>query len=248
MTARRHTPLPQDENEPISCSPDLRLTILHGLPFFAGLQHEEVEAINRRFQDRGFEPGETLVHAGDEAGYLFVLAAGKARVSRPTLAGKEVLLDVLTPGEFFGPLVPGEDTYPDTVRALTVVCALAISSAEFRDILNTHPQAAVAALDMTASRLQAAYKQVHQLSAYPAEARIAAALLTLGEKLGRKSSEGLLIGIPLSRENLADMTGTTTETASRVLSAFQKDGLVKAGRGWVALADLARLRELLEDF
>jgi CRP-like cAMP-binding protein len=79
------------------------------------------------------------------------------------------------------------------------------------------------------------------LSALPAEARIANTLIILGVKFGKPSDAGLLLHVPLTREDLAAMTGTTTETASRVISQFQKDGLVQSGRQWLALCDMDRL-------
>jgi CRP-like cAMP-binding protein len=69
------------------------------------------------------------------------------------------------------------------------------------------------------------------------ERRLAYTLLKLAEKFGQPKELGLLIQVPLSRDDLAEMAGTTTETASRVMSQFQKDGLIDSGRGWVAVTN-----------
>jgi CRP-like cAMP-binding protein len=92
-------------------------------------------------------------------------------------------------------------------------------------------------IDIMARRLKVANERVHQLSSLPVEGRIASILLMLGDKFGEKREVGLLLQVPLSREDLAGMTGTTTESASRVMSQFQRDGVIRSGRGWVAVAD-----------
>ncbi len=230
------------------CTVDLRLQILGGLPFFAGLSAQELQEINKLFREQGYAPGQPVYFAGDQATRMFVVAAGKVKLIRHTLSGKDVLLDILTMGEFFGSLstLP-DDEYPDTAVAQTEVCALTIGKEDFRTILGHYPRVTVKVLDITAERLQAAHEMMRQLSAYSAERRIAHTLLKLGDKLGQAQDVGLLIQVPLSRDDLAEMTGTTPETASRVISQFQKDGLIQTGRQWVAITGREELEALIQD-
>ena len=106
---------------------------------------------------------------------------------------------------------------------------------------------AISVVASAANALLGAQERVSQLSSLPVEGRIASVLSMLGRKFGKQGDVGLLIEVPLGREDLAAMTGTTTETASRVMSQFQKEGLIQAGRQWVALADRTRLAELAEE-
>lgn len=227
------------------CGLDRRLEILGRVPFFAGLSPEDIAAINRRFHEHGYEPGEIIYAAGDPAGRLYVVAAGKVKLLRHSQAGKDVLLDLLIPGEFFGSLAGlGEAEYPDTARAQTTICVLGIGAEDFRSILATYPGVGLKVVDILAARLQEAHERVRQLSALPAEQRIASTLVRLAEKLGERRPEGWLIQTPLSRDDLAEMTGATPETASRVMSQLQKDGLIRTGRQWVAITDRQRLQAL----
>lgn len=245
MSKRRTTPVEPEFAEPHMCSTGTRLQILGRVPFFTGLPAEAIERINERFQDRGYNAGEMIYLAGEEAVRLYVVATGKVKLLRHTADGQEIMLDILTPGEHFGSLAAlGDAVYPDTAQAHTGVCALSISAEDFRAILEAYPATALRVLDITGARLRDAQERVRQLSAYTVEQRIAAALLKLGEKLGEPHEEGLLIQMPLSREDLAAMTGTTTETASRTLRRFQNDGLINAGRQWVAIADREQLERL----
>lgn len=245
MSEHRKTPLEPENIEPQMCTIDLRLTLLHQLPFFEGLSHETIIEINPLFREQGYEPGETIYYAGDPAVRLYVVAAGKVKLLRHALTGQEVVLDLLLPGDFFGNLpVLGEDTHPDTAQAHTTSCVLAITGDDFQRILGRYPQASLALLEMVSHKLREAREVIHQISASPVESRLAATLLKLADKLGEDQAGELLIQLPLSRQDLADMTGATVETVSRIMSQFRKDALIRSGRGWVAITDLDRLAEI----
>lgn len=247
MPPHRRTPVEPESITPQMCSMDLRLQILKELPFFAGLSMDDIGSINARFRERGYEAGETIFYAGDAVKRLYVVASGKVKLLRHTLSGQTVLLDILAPGEFFGNLSAlGGDVYPDTAQAQTLTCTLSIEAEGFRQIMTMYPPIALAVVDIMAERLRAAHEMMRQLSAHSAEQRIAYTLLKLGDKLGEPADVGLLIQTPLSREDLAAMAGTTSETASRTLSQFKKAGLIRSGRQWVALANVDGLRAIAE--
>lgn len=248
MSQRKKSPVEIDIVPAQHCTIDLRLEILGQLPFLSPLSEEDLEEVNEHFRERGYGEGETIYFSGDRATHLYVVASGQVRLMQHSRAGKDVLLDLLLPGEFFGTVTPGpQEGYGETAQAQVATCALTISAGEFRDLMAAHPKIALAVLDLTADRLQAARETVRQLSTQPAEERIAAVLLKLAAKLGEPHDEGVLIQTPLSREDLAQMTGTTPETVSRVMSQLQKEGLVNSGRQWVAIADRERLAAITED-
>lgn len=242
MAGRRQTPLAAHDIDPQTCSIDLRLDILRRTPFFAALSLEELAQVNQVFHEHGYEPGETVYAAGTPAEWLCVVATGKVKIVRPTPQGQNVLLDIVTPGEFFGSLsVLGDRQYGDSAEAQTMCCVLSVAAPDFQAILQRYPPVTLAVLDLVAARLAEAHELVEQNSSQSVERRIAAVLLKLGEKLGEQREGDLLIQMPLSRQDLAEMAGTTIETASRVMSRFRKDGLVRSGRRWVALVDRERL-------
>jgi CRP-like cAMP-binding protein len=247
MSNRRATPIKIEVTETHLCSVDMRLQILGRVPFFAGLTHEALEQINRLFREQGYAADETICFAGDPAQQLFVVADGRVKLMRHSLSGKNVLLDMLTPGEFFGSLSTlGDEVYPDTAQAQTQTCVLSIHADDFRRILEKHPTVALQVVDIVATRLRTAHERVHQLSTASVEGRIANVLLVLSKKFGKLGDVGLLIEAPLTREDLAAMIGTTTETASRVMSQFLKDGLIRTGRKWVSILDQDALEQLAE--
>jgi CRP/FNR family transcriptional regulator, nitrogen oxide reductase regulator len=245
MPARRKSPLQIEVTKSHMCSVDLRLKILGQLSFFKGLSQDALEKINQSFHEVGYDVDEIICFEEDPAESLFVVADGRVKLVRHTMAGKDVLLDLLTTGEFFGSFASlGNDVYPDTAQAQTPVCVLTISSDAFRQIFDRHPTVTLKVVDIMAARLRAAHERVRQLSTSKVESRVAHVLLLLSEKFGQQSEVGMLIQVPLAREDLASMAGTTPETASRVMSQFQKEGLVDAGRQWVAVLDRAQLETI----
>ncbi len=227
------------------CSTELRLEILSRVPFFADLSAGDVAEINRLFRENGHTPGETIFHAGDPATRLYVVADGKVKLMRHTLGGQGVLLDILTLGEFFGSLATlGDAEYADTAQAQTACCVLGIAAQDFQTVLHRYPPVALKVLETVSARLKSAHETIRQLSALPVESRIASALLTLAHKVGEPQGKAVLIQMPLSRQDLAAMTGATHETVSRVMSQLKKDGVIRTGRQWVAIADSERLSEI----
>lgn len=244
---RRRTPLVIDDIQPEHCTTDLRLHILRGIPFLADLTDQDIAAVNQLARESGYEAGEMIYFTGDRAAHWCVVASGKVKLLRHTASGQDVLLDILKLGEFFGSLGALDyEAYPETAQALTPCCVLRIAVEDFKAMLRRYPSVALAVLDIVANRLTTAHEMVRQLSAHSVEQRVAVALLKLAEKLGEAQPDGLLIQVPLSRQDLAALTGTTTETVSRVMSQFREARLIQSGRQWVAITDLSRLRAIAE--
>lgn len=220
------------------CTISARLRILGQVPFFQDLMPADLEWVNSLFHEEDYKVDEVICHSGEPAERFFIVADGRVKLLHHSLTGRDILLDLLTPGEFFGAFSgQGDDVYPETAQVQSPCCILVIGRETFQQILKQHPTVALKVIDIMAKRLQAANERVHQLSALPVDGRIASILLMLGNKFGEKREVGLLLQVPLSRDDLAEMTGTTTESASRVMSQFQKDGLIRSGRGWVALTE-----------
>jgi CRP-like cAMP-binding protein len=157
------------------------------------------------------------------------------------------MLDILKPGEFFGSMThSGDDVYTETAYAHTPLCTLSVEGEDFRLLLVENPPIALNVMDSMAERLRSAQEMVRLLSVASVEQRLAYVLLKLGDKFGESGQVGLLIQMPLGRDDLAELIGTTTETASRVMSQFQKQRLIQTGRQWVAITDKSGLAALTE--
>lgn len=245
---RLKSPVRKDWIDPAACTLDYRLKIIGSLPFFRHLPPPSIEEINARFRDRGYQPGQTVYAEGDEARFLYLMAMGRLRLSRMAASGREIVLDILHGGEYFGNLKTlGADTYAESATCHTEGCILQISSQDFDAILQRYPDVTLKVLTAVGRRLEESRDLVKQLSSFTVEQRIASALLRLAGKLGEKQAQGTLIQLPFTRQDLAAMTGATVETVSRVMSRFNDAGLIRTGRRWVAVADRAALETLLHE-
>src|SRR5512147_994033 len=244
---RPKSPVRLDWMDPAVCSLEYRLKIIGRLTFFRHLPMDAIVRINILFHDFDVSVDDRIYFEGDEAQYLFLVAMGKVKLVRNTGSGREVLLDILHGGDYFGSLSTfGGRVHTETAIAQTDCCILKISAEEFEHILTEHPDVTRKVLEAVSQRLAESQEIVKQLSTYTAEQRIASALMRLASKLGEARGQGVLIQLPFSRQDLAAMTGSTTETVSRVMSRFAENGWVKSGRKWVTITDMKRLEELVK--
>lgn len=236
--SQRATPVTPVAVTAAHCSPADVRRILNETPFFRDLPAEEMPNIASVFRQRHYAAGEPIYHAGDEATRLLIVAAGMVRIVRPTIDGQDVLLDFASPGAVFGSLqMLGDATYTDDATALTECCILQATPEAFRNLLTRYPAAAMATLAFVADRLREAHSTIEGLSAHPVPRRVAATLLKLADRVGREREVDMLIDMPLSRQDLADMTGATIETVSRVVSDLRGRGIIDSGRRWVSIVD-----------
>lgn len=245
---RPKSPVRLEWLDPAVCSLDYRLRIIGRLPFFRHLPPEAIVEINRLFEDRDVAAEQAIYFEGDPADRLYLVAMGKVKLIRHAASGREVLLDILRGGEYFGnlSLLSGQG-YSETAIAQTDCCILQISAPNFEKILNRHPDVTMKVLKAVGQRLEESREIIKQLSLYTVEQRIASALVRLAHKLGEQKQESLLIQLPFSRQDLAAMTGTTVETVSRVMSRFSGEGLISTGRKWVSIDDLNGLEAIAKE-
>lgn len=242
MSQRRTTPLRLPIMDAHVCTPAVRRQILGRVSLFAGLKPEELIEVDRRCRAHGFEAGEQIYHQGSPASQIFVVATGAAKTVRPTAEGRETLLDLCAPGDFLG-AVPalGQEVYAEDAYAITGSCLLGLSQSDYEAIMAEFPSVALATLKGVSQRLSAAQEAVHLLAGASLEERLAATLLLLADKFGRDWQGGVLIQVPLTRVDLAAMTGAATESVSRLLSGWRRAGLIESGRRWIAVLDPAGL-------
>jgi CRP/FNR family transcriptional regulator len=224
--------------------------VLRQVPLFASLTNEQIAAAAGWFRVETFAQDAMIFLEGDPADRLWVVASGQVKIVKHTRDGQENLLEVITPGEMFGGAGLLLAEHPATAVAMTPTIALSIERGPYLQLIRQYPDVALRIIDLLGERLQAAMK-MRALAVERVDVRLANILLKLcdkvGEPIGEPAEEGTRINLPLSRQDLADMAGTTIETAIRVMSRLRKEGLVhtEAG-GYVVVLDHERLRKLSE--
>lgn len=185
---------------------------------------------------RKLREGALLFRQGDPAAGFYVLQSGRVKVSRTTPQGQETVMRFIAPGELFGcvPLI-GEDVYPGTARAVEPAEVLAWDAGATRTLLERYPKLVVNVLRLIGGRLREFQDRLVEASTERVERRLARALVRLAHQAGTRTAEGIRIDLPITRSELAQMTGTTVYSVSRLLAEWQRAGIVATERRHVVV-------------
>lgn len=227
---------------------DRRAALLATTRLFGDLPAATLKHVGEAFLPKLVRRGAFVFLAGEPARCLNLLAEGRIKIVREDEEGHEVIVRLIRPGEVFGGAgVWEESTYPASALAQTDAVVLQLPVAAFREGIGAHPELAFAIIKILAGRLREAEARIEQLQTERVEQRIAQVLLRLANKTGVKSPEGIRLGVPLSRQDLAELAGTTLSTASRTLAAWAREGIVAVGRQRVTIRQPHRLAALAGD-
>lgn len=223
-------------------------SLVAGMPLFAGLTPSDLDSLLVEARSARYPKNSAVFEQGEEAHSFYLLLHGHVRAAKTTQAGQQVVVRYVTPGEIFGVAVAiGLSHYPATATAVDESVALAWPSSAWPRLVEKHPALAGNTLQAVGARLQESHNRVIEMSTEQVERRVAHALLRLAQQAGRKIDEGIEIDFPISRQDIAEMTGTTLHTVSRILSGWESQGLVDGGRQRIVLRDPHRLFKLAGD-
>jgi len=217
------------------------------LPLFAGLTAADLTEVLREARSSRFAKNSAVFEQGADANSFFLLLHGHVRASKTTPTGEQIVVRYVAPGEIFGvaPAI-GMSRYPATATAVDDSVVLVWTSAAWPRLTSRFPQLAANTLQTVGSRLQESHTRVLEMSTQQVEQRVAHALLRLAKQSGRKLDHGIQIDFPISRQDIAQMTGTTLHTVSRILSAWEQAGLVESGRQRIVLREPHKIFVLAE--
>lgn len=225
-----------------------RSELLKPIALFAALDTAALRRVSEAALIRETKAGASFFREGDPAESFFVVQTGSVKLTQVTPEGHQVVLRLIGPGDPFGGVAAfGGGAYPVSAEAVTDVSALEWPGPVMAGLMEQYPKLALNAVRFVAARLHELQVQYRQLATEKVERRVARALLRLIEHVGRRTDSGILIDLPLSREDIAQMTGTTLYTVSRIISRFESDGLVEAGRQSIVIRNPDALTSLADD-
>jgi CRP/FNR family transcriptional regulator len=214
---------------------------------FAGVPARELEALAAVALEETHRARTYVFMEGDAARWFYLVKSGHVKIMRHSKTGRDVVLELLGPGEVFGGVAVIEKRpYPASAQATETTVVLKIPAPPVIALAERHPTFIREMALMIGRRLRAAHDSVKSLAVDPVEARLAGALVRLAEREGTRGKTGVTLPFHLTRQSLADMTGTTVETTIRILSRWIKDGLLADEGGRLVLGDLDGLRERAE--
>lgn len=220
------------------------VSLLKSLPLLADLPDRELQRLAAQCRIDHYAAGATIFYQGDPTTRIWIVRTGQVKIVRHDETGRETILEIIPQAEAFGGAVIFVPRQPATAQAMTDAEVVSFSSEVYAEFISGNPALALKLIRMLGGRLHS-FMQMNALAGERVERRLAHILIKLAARSGRPDPEGVLITIPLSRQDLADMAGTTLETTIRLMSRFRSEGLVKTRRGgYLVIGDIDRLREM----
>jgi CRP-like cAMP-binding protein len=225
--------------------PDPRL--LQRAEMFAGLPLDELAEVMAAGALRRLASGERIFAQGDPGATCHSLLEGRVKIVQTLADGSQSVLRFIGPGEMYG-TVAALMGQPFPADALAVTDSLEIrwSVPAFRELMRRHPEIGLRSTASAGTRLFDLHSRVGELTSERVEQRIARALLRLARRAGRPVDGGLEIDFPITRQDLAEMTGSTLHTVSRTLAAWDASGLTGSARRRIVVRDIDGLEALAE--
>ncbi|TPQ39532.1 Crp/Fnr family transcriptional regulator [Bradyrhizobium guangdongense] len=217
------------------------------LPLFAGFKGEELDEILREARSARYPKNGHVFEQGGDAHSFFLLLHGHIRAAKTTPTGEQIVVRYVAPGETFGlAMAIGLAQYPATATAVDDSVVLAWPTGTWPRLVQKFPALATNTLQTVGARLQETHTRVLEMSTQQVEQRVAHALLRLAKQSGKKLDHGVEIDFPISRQDIAQMTGTTLHTVSRILSGWEQLGLIEGGRQRIILREPHKIFVLAE--
>lgn len=214
-----------------------RANVLKRALIFSGLNEGELTGLAEMAVEHQYTAGEYIFWEGDLPEWFYVLASGRAKAVKESTSGKEVIIAFFGPGEMFGEVAVFENRpYPASAIASVDTMVVAIRKHDFLDFLAKQPEVVLRIINILSGRLRESQGRLRDLAGERVEQRVARILLNLSAKLGNE--------LPFTRQEIADMAGTTVETAIRFMTRLREGGIIRSDRGKIIILNMTKLRLL----
>lgn len=205
---------------------------------FESLTNEQFAALLNQGQRLTLQPKNILFHQGDRAEKCFLVNRGRLKLTKLNEQGKEVILRYISFGELAATAaVLRNQLYPVTAECIDETEVVGWDKPTILALMRQYPDIAINLLGIVFDRIDDLQHRYLEVCTEHVDQRIARSLLRLMRHAGIKGPEGIHIDIPLSRENIADYSGTTLYTVSRILSSWEKKEWIKSGREKIIIKD-----------
>jgi CRP/FNR family cyclic AMP-dependent transcriptional regulator len=203
------------------------IRFLGKIELLASLTEEELHLISAQFIIKQIKKNEIILYEEDTNNFMYMILSGKLKVVQTTSDGKEIILAIHQSGQTFGEisLIDGK-TSPATVMAAEDSLIVLVPKKDFHEILTNHNKVLYNLLNILCTRLRDSWDKLRILTYKVPDERIRSLFLMLSLQSGEKTSDGTLLNITLTHQDIADMTGLTRETVTRILNKWQNIGKI----------------------
>ena len=231
-------------------APDLKsdrvLQAVRATPLFRGLSAEDQKRLAALASLKNYERGDFLWRAGDPADLLTIIVKGRVKIVTHGETG-DTILELFEEGEPVGAIaVYNYMPYPASVVCMEPVVLLTLPRRDYFELLDRNPDFSRAIIRELTKLVVAMARKLQEMRGQKVDARIAQLFLTLAERIGKEGKGGVEIPIQLTRQEIADLVGTTVESAIRVLSRWGREKIVISGENRFLIPSREKLREIAE--
>ncbi len=212
---------------------------------FKTLSPADEKEIRTSLSNARYKRKQVIFSEGDAPEWFYIVRRGKVKITKLSTEGKEIILEIIGPNDFFGAVaVIRNFPYPANAVAMEETEIIKISRKNLMSFLDRFPSLMFFMASSIGERVKGSHEALKSIALEKVESRMASLLVKLADKAGEKTPEGLLINMKLTKQDLADMVGTTVETSIRTMSKFSKTGIVSYKTGKIVIRDIETLRSL----
>ncbi len=214
------------------------------VPLFCHLDDDELEQLTHICGEKNFEKGQTIFYEEDMGTGFYLIISGQVKIVMLSNDGREHILGLLREKDFFGEMsiLDGEPRSA-TAIALADVKAMTITRDDFTKLLRNNPDMAIKIMFVLCKRLRQADRHVESLAFLSAPGRVARTIMELAEQQGMKDGDKIIINHKMTRQEFANIAGTSRETLTRVLMDFQDEGILDISKNQIILVNKKLLKE-----
>lgn len=222
------------------------LQYLKKIPLFAFLDDDQLSEVEKVIIERSYQKGRILFMENEPGEAVFFVKTGRIKVTKQTEDGREHILHFINPGEVFAEVVMFEGgTYPATAEVVEDCTVGMIRNVDMDRIISENSSIALGLLKIMARRLRVSQQQLIELALLDTTRRAASMLLFLAGEQGIPTNRGIEIDISLTNQDLANLIGTSRETANRIINDFKRQKAIEVKKGRVTILDKYKLKSWL---
>lgn len=219
-----------------------KVEFLKGVPLFSELPEAHLQSLGELLIERSYRRGATIFFEGDPGDALYIVRSGIVKISRVAEDGREKTLAFLGKGEPFGEMALIDGGPRSAIaQALEATSLYALHRADFLAALTENPALSLGVIKVLSARLQQANAQLMDLVFRDVRGRVAQALLDLARRHGVPLTNGRMISVKLTHQEIANLVGTARETVSRTFAELQDSGIIRIEGRNIVLLDAAQL-------